>query len=147
MYPDCRKECSLWVAQSQPFREASGETVVKSALECNKMEKKNGEDFYLPCMWASDASSDSHFVKKNLVTYKNAIKTGRQTTTLKHITLHFLGFHFLRAKVGYTAKFLNISLPNKLIVVLSIKDIQIRCEVVGAAKITVTQQQRTLFMQ
>lgn len=69
MYPDCRKECSLFVAQSPPFREASGETVVKSASECNKMEKKNGEDFYLPCMWASDASNASHFGWENLIKY------------------------------------------------------------------------------
>lgn len=78
-------------------------------------------------MWASDASNYSHFGEALL--------------------LHFLVFHFLRVKVGY-AKFPNMSLLNKLrVVVLSIKDIQIRCEVVGAAKITITQQQRTLFMQ
>lgn len=34
IHPDYRKECSLWVAQSHPFREAR-----ETALECNKRKE------------------------------------------------------------------------------------------------------------
>lgn len=44
-YPDCRKECSLWIAQSHhPFRQA-GETILKSVGMQSGKKTTNYEDF------------------------------------------------------------------------------------------------------